>query len=213
MKNVFKLLIGFALLFVLSATFNSNASAAELLTQEKKNQYYQEYLKIAEELRGDSDVDFSVDSPENFNENDWVEPAKFKENLETLINGGINFVVEENKVELGGITTFAASPTPTKYVTAYSSSGTFLGQIVVNATVSTKWDSGIKGQVISGIDNVTSYTMQGLSHWGQTSARKDSEVTAQSWNIKLMGNFTTGGVTFPQAFIINYKTNSSGTIS
>ena len=212
MKAILNTLIGFSLLFVLSFAFNLNASAAELLTQEKKELYYQEYLKIAEELRGNSNVDFNVDKPENFNENDWVEPEKFKENLETLINGGINFIVDEKKVNLGEISIFAASPTPTKYVNAYSNSGTFLGQIVVNATVSTKWDEGIKGQVISGISGVNSYTMQGLSHWSQSSAT-GSKVSAQSWNLKLVGTFTTGGVQFPQAFTINYKTNSNGTIS
>lgn len=206
MKQKFSWLVGFAFLLSFAFGFSSNASAAELLTQEEKTQYYQEYLKIANEVRAEypNAITFSVAEFENFNEKDWVEPEQFRENLIPIIDGGIEFVVKDSL-----FTTF--SGTPTKSVKAYSNNGTYLGSVVVQATVSTAWDSSIKAGGITGISGVSSYTMEGFSYWSQTSATP-SKVTAQSWNLRLVGNFTTGGVAFPQAFTINYRCNDNGEV-
>lgn len=211
MKRILNFLLGFGMLFVLSSAFSSNASAAELLTLDEKTQYYQEYQKIVDELREEyPDADFTLLEFKDFGEQDWVEQAKFRENIVTILEGGINFVVQEQQ-EFTTLSSGGAGPTPTKYVDAYSSNGTYLGQVVVNATVTTKYDSSVKGQVITGITNVSSYTMHGLSHWSQSSARGSKE-TNQKWNLKLTGNFHTGGVSYPQAFDIPYRCTNSGTI-
>lgn len=206
MKQKLSWLIGFAFLLSLAFGFSSNASAAELLTKEEKTQYYQEYLKIADEVRAENPnaIPFTVDEFENIKEKDWVEPEQYRENLNSIIDGEIEFVVKNSP-----LTTYSAGPTPAKYVYAYSN-GTLLGQIVVSATVSTVWDSGV--QVISNITNVSSYTMQGGSSWSQTGANP-SKVTSQKWNLQLIGNFFVGATKFPQAFTIEYKCDSYGTIS
>lgn len=212
MKNKWISLIGFALLLCLSFSFGSNASAAELLTQEQKTQYYQEYLKIADELREEypNAITFTVAAFEDIIENDWVEPEQYRENLISIIDGGITFVVEDIKSPISTLS--GAGNTPTKYATAKSSNGTTLGTVVINATVSTSHDASLGGQVISNISGVNSYTMQGLSSWSQNGA-SNSKVSARSWNVNLTGNFYTGGTNFPQAFTINYTCTATGTIS
>ena len=216
MRNKWISLIGFALLMFLSFSFGSNASAAELLTQEQKTQYYQEYLKIADELREEypNAITFNVAAFEDIIESDWVEPEQYRENLISIIAGGITFVVEDIKSPKSSISTFSggAGNTPTKYATAKSSNGTVLGTVVVTATVSTVHDASLGGQVISNISGVNSYTMQSQASWSQNGA-SNSKVSARSWNVKLTGNFYTGGTNFPQAFTINYKCTATGTIS
>ncbi|WP_338657330.1 hypothetical protein V6B14_22425 (plasmid) [Sporosarcina psychrophila] len=209
MKQKFSLFIGALLLGVGLVSFSSNASAAATLTQDQKEQHHQEYLKIAEELRVEypDALTFEVANIEDFEEADWVEPEQYRERIIPIIQANIEVVDVKSP-----ISTFAASNTPTKYGSVYSNSGTFLGTVVINATVSTVYDSYTNGQIISGISGVTSYTMQGGSHWGQTSANP-SKVGARSWNLQVAGKFATVGVVISDVITVNYVTTIGGKIS
>ena len=64
-------------------------SGINTLTQEQKQQYYQEYLKVGQELREEypNALTFNVSAIEEIKEGNWVEPEQYREKIIPIING------------------------------------------------------------------------------------------------------------------------------
>lgn len=216
MKQKFSWLISAMLLGVIVLfSFNPNTFAATTLTEDEKKQYYQEYLKIAEELRVEypDAFNFEVTNFEDFKDRDWVEPEQYRKTIIPIINGKIEVsdVAPPSIDVVPSFTILGASATPTKYASVKNSSGNTIGTVVINATVSTQHKASAGGQVISGISGVSSYTMDILADWAQTGA-STVKVNDRKWDLKVAGKYAQSGVIISDILVVSYSCDAYGAI-
>ncbi|MBK3495266.1 hypothetical protein JFL43_10460 [Viridibacillus sp. YIM B01967] len=205
MKQKFSWLVGLVLLFGLIGAFSFNPKASEILTQEQKEQYYQEYIKIAEELRAEypNALTFNVSAIEEIEEKDWVKPEQYREKIIPIINE------KKGIVELPFVSFDVNAPT--KYKQIHSKNGDVLATIVINSTVSVAYDSKLGRPVINDICKAVSYTMTGFAYWGQKGSNL-IKVDSQNYRLNISGNLLIHRVTLPDVLSVDYTFNKQGFI-
>lgn len=196
------MLVSLVLIFSLLSLSGLNSEASELpvLTKEKKEQYYQEYLKIVDELSEDNPdyLELHITPMEEIKDEDWIEPELLKEKIIPFINGDKG-VVESPFISI-------EVNAPTKYKEPLN--GNPLSTLVINATILISYDSKIGNPIIKDIYNVNSYTMTGLSYWSQAGYRR----TDINYNLLITGNLFTNDITIPDAINVSYSFNDKGFI-
>lgn len=203
MKRKISWIVGLVLLLCLIFVFYPESS--EVLTKEQKEQYYQEYLKIADEVRKEypNSLDFNVVEIEQIREDDWVLPVQFQNKI-------IPIITEKKGVIDLPFVTFTVKA-PTKYEEIFLNNEKSLGEVVINSTVSVAFDPILKHPVINDVTDVDSYTTLNDFNWEQVSSKKTANVN-DNYSLTVFGELSLDEVVFPEALTISYTFNKNGFI-
>ena len=67
----------------------SNEETLEGLTEEQKEEYYNQYVKILADLKLEyPSVEMEITTFDDFLDENWIKPEKFRENLVDFLNNG-----------------------------------------------------------------------------------------------------------------------------
>lgn len=203
MKRKTSFFVGLILLLCIINTPEVSSKASEGLSQAQKEQYYQEYLKIGEELREKypDSLPFKVDEIEKIKDKDWVVSKEYRKKIIPIITK------EKGIVDLPFVSFDVQAPSKYQQIL---SNDTVLANIVITSTVTVSYDSDLGQPVIEDISNVKSYTMTGFTHWGQVSSNFFN--LNNNNNLTVLGNLSVGKALFPNIIEVSYSFNKYGFI-
>lgn len=176
------------------------ASAAEL-SQDQKDAYYKQYVEIVKEVVSEHPgVSLEVAPAEEFQPEDWVDPAIFKKIAEERASA--KFVVTDNK-GFSVMSTASASKTAT-----LNSNGAS-----VTLTINGSFETSLAGgrQVFSGINSITSSTNKGS--WTQTGYEYDLYDASRTYGITVGGKVTLNGLTSSHNVFVEFYCGATGVVS
>ncbi|MCM3358041.1 hypothetical protein [Psychrobacillus sp. MER TA 171] len=184
--------------FCLVSVFGLTATAEGIgLTQEQKEQYYQQYQKDLNDLKtqyeGQAVLDVSVAEFEYFEENGWFVPSEYKATVNEVITSKI-FEVENS------ISTQNIVKSITKSFNVTNSKSTVIGKI--NATVApvSAHDSDRGGMVLTSPGSILTSIGSDSGTWSQSNAGVSSWPQGQPYiyfPYQFTGTYTYQGVNFP----------------
>lgn len=182
------------------------AFATEALTEEVKEAYYAEYVRIAAEVSEETELDISVLPMTEFSDEDWRTPQEFRKFITEVAHW--NLVC----TDIGdGIATYStASATKTTTVTAddrtYNLSVTGTFQTVLNTTAGQ--------QRFGGIDSITSKLTGSTGTWTQTGYEWQSLDSARTYAITISGRLKIAGAVFYNKLAyVEFHCNPQGVVS
>lgn len=164
------------LLFIVMCSIPMNVMASDKsLSDDEKNEYYQEYLAITAEVSEEAGFPIRVIPMEEIADEQWVSPEEFRSTLQSAIAGS-----NDSSDPIPAPDSYSHPETfdgPMARVSARStSSGSKKGTIVANnatyqlsitGVFTTQYNSSLERQVFSGLTSISS-TSADSGSWSQT---------------------------------------------
>lgn len=208
MENIFKKAIGFIAVFaaILVIGTGGKASAASLeLTQQQKEDYYKQYVELAAEVDATyPGANITVNSMDEFKEEDWKSPEEFKQYLITRATLTITFNDNDN----GGI-----APRSVATKTKKASLNGVARDISVTGSFNTQLNSSSGAQQFAGIRSITSKLASGSGTWSQTGYDYSLIDGGRTYSMDIGGKLNLAGVTTSHRAHVEFHCNSNGSIS
>ncbi|MMZ56518.1 hypothetical protein D1872_184130 [compost metagenome] len=176
------------------------------LTQEQKEAYYKQYVKIIEEVVADHEgTNMWVAPFDEFTEEDWVEPEEFRQKAIARANLRFeNFQLSNpsGPVDIAGIS-------KTKETQIYSE-GVAVG-LYVTGSFETEYNHTAKRQFFKTINSLTSRTSKGT--WKQTGYTPRLIDAARTFEISIGGELKLDGVYSTHRASVEFRCDAQGGIS
>lgn len=191
---------------MMAGCLSVSAFAAELgLDNETKQEYYAEYIKIAEEVAKETELDISVLPMSEFTEEDWRTPEEFR----TIITAFANWKID--CVDVGGIQIYSsASATKSATITADGRNYT----ISITGDFETALNTSTGRQHFNGINSITSKISGSTGSWKQTGYESKSLDAARTYGITVSGELTVAGAKFRNKLAyVEFYCSSTGVVS
>jgi len=184
------------------------------LTQEQKEEYHKQYVKIAEKVNQQKlGLQLGVSAIDEFNAEDWVDPKVFAERVQEHVDG---FLEEERKA-------LATIPTNKNQDATEVSDGWALDkyiyvagivtQIEVIGDFETQYSESRKGQVFAGINKISTQVAKGSKGtWEQTSYKASLIDGGQTYSIRIEGIYHYNNLSIDKVFTIEFNCDKFGNI-
>ena len=203
MKKLFMLIM---VCIMMVECLSVSAFAAEPgLDPETKQEYYAEYVKIAEEVGKETKLDISVLPINEFTEEDWRTPEEFR----TIITAIANWRIECQSA--GGIQPYSStSATKSATITANGLHYT----ISITGNFRTNLNTSTNRQHFSGINSLTSKLSGSTGSWKQTGYEANPLDAARTYGITVSGELTVVGAKFSNMLAyVEFYCSSTGAVS
>lgn len=175
------------------------------LDDETKKEYYAEYIKIAEEVSRETELDISVLPMDEFAEEDWRTPEEFRNFITTIANWKIEFTdVSDIQPYSSASKTKEAEVTADKHTYKLSVTGSF--ETVLNTTTGR--------QHFNKVISITSRMVGSTGSWKQTGYEAKTLDAARTYKITISGELTIGGAKFKNKLAtVEFYCSSTGVVS
>lgn len=184
----------------------------EKLADEQKQMYHQKYVEIVEEaMKQKSGVMLEVSDIDEFEEENWVEPEQFKENIQTMISQHL----QEEREIIGTMNADEEGEMLGKFTkkSAYIYTPNILTKIDVNVHFETNFDEMHQRQLFISADRITSNIENpSKGEWKQTAAYSKRIDSGRTYLIQIEGILSKAGASIEKVFTIEYKVNEKGRI-
>lgn len=201
---------GFLLTLVITIfTLGSlKVSAANLeLTAEQKMNYYQQYEKIVDEINSsEPDSTLELDSFENFDSEDFIEPLEFKKYALERSKMNFNIVSDSNEITPFSVVT----GTKTKSV---KSNGTTVS-LSIKGSFNTQYNSASMRQMFSGINSITVKPSKGT--WTKsTSSGYSARLIdgGRTYEVTASGKLKLNNLTSSHHAVVEFHCSANGSVS
>jgi len=183
------------------------------LTQEQKEEYHKQYVKIAEKVNQQKlGTHLGVSAIDEFKAEDWVEPKVFANRVQEYVDV---FLEEERKA-------LAAMPTEKNQDATEVSGGWALEKYIYVAGIvtrievigdfETQYSESRKGQVFAGINKISTQVAKGYKGtWEQTSY-KASLLDDITYSIRIEGIHHYNNLSIDKVFTIEFSCDKYGNI-
>ena len=184
------------------------------LTQEQKEEYHKQYVKIVEKVNQQKlGMQLGVSPIDEFEAEDWVEPKVFEKRVQGHID---DFWAEERKA-LNAIKTKenqdATEVSGGWALEEYIYVAGILSQIEVIGDFETQYSESRKGQVFAGINKISTQVAKGSKGtWEQTSYKAFLLDGGQTYSIRIEGIHHYNGLSIEKAFTIKFSCDKTGKI-
>lgn len=184
------------------------------LTQEQKEEYHKQYVKIVENVNQQKlGTQLGVSSIDEFKAEDWVEPKVFAKRVQEHVDG---FLEEERKA-------LATMPTKKNQDATEVSGGWalekfiyvagILSRIEVIGNFETQYSESRKGQVFTGINKISTQVAKGSKGtWEQTSYKASLLDGGQTYSIRIEGIHHFNNLSIDKLFTIEFSCDEFGNI-
>lgn len=180
-KKAFAALLAVTLTLSLSGV----SYAATTISQTEKENYYAQYLKIAEEVSKDTGRMVGVIPLEEFSENEWVTPNEFRKRALALANLSVNTVPGDTGIQSTG------SDTHTETFRVDSVTET----LYIHGSFETQYNSTLDRQLFAGVNSISSYLSSSSSgDWEQLDYDYDLLDGGRTYYITVAGEYTRLGL-------------------
>lgn len=191
---------------------NSNHSSHPL-TEEQKQQYYEQYKKIvkkANEQKVGSTIGLSPF--EEFNH--WVTPEKFKKEIQSMLEADLKTEREEIAARSSdlepAVTDLDGETTKPTYIYIPN----IIRKIEVTAKFKTQYNAELDRNIFVGVDNVSTQFAKysGPGTWKQTSYKASLVDGGKKYKIRIEGIFSLSNISNEKAFTIEFNCDEFGGI-
>ena len=185
------------------------------LTQEQKEEYHKQYVKIVEKVNQQKlGMDLEVCPMDEFEAEDWVEPKVFAKRIQERVDV---FLREERKA----LTTM---PTEKNQTATRVSDGWALEkdiyvagiitQIEVIGDFETQYSESRDGQVFSGLNKISTQVAKNSNGtWEQKSYKTSLLDDGQTYSIRIEGIHHFNNISIDKLFTIEFSCDENGGIS
>lgn len=194
----------------------AGAGSAETipLTEQQKQQYYEQYMEIVEEVREKkTGIGIEVVPMEEFQLEDWVEPKAFEKRIQYTMDEYLK-TERERLHNLSSTSTKAVANLKgemTKKVHIYVSDTTPL--IEVAGKFETQYNSRADRQLFSALSTVSTQSASSLGKWEQTSYEASLIDGGRTYRIRIEGTYGAAGTAVEKAFTVEFHCNEVGGIT
>ncbi|SER97447.1 hypothetical protein SAMN05518872_1033 [Psychrobacillus sp. OK032] len=184
------------------------------LTQEQKEEYHMQYVKIVNEVNQKKfGLGIGVPPIENFKEEDWKEPKAYEE----MIQDAVDLYLAEERKALNAI-----SSTTNQMVTNIDGSTTikthiyvidFILPIDVTGSFETQYNPVDNRQMFKKVKNITTSIGNHNGKWEQTSYEASLMNDGRTYRVRIEGIFSYLGISVEKAYTIEFHCDEFGNIS
>ncbi len=176
------------------------------LTQEQKEAYYKQYVKIIEEVVADHEgVSMEVVPFDKYAEEDWVEPGEFRKRA--IERANLTFVDSQESSQSSPITLAGISKTKSKNFDADGHTVT----LNITGDFETAYNFSLQRQVFMGINSLTSRATDGS--WTQTGYTPDRIDGGRTYAITVSGRYVLNSIKTNHHVYIEFYCDEKGRVS
>lgn len=183
------------------------------LTEEQKQQYYEQYIKILEQaMEQKVGLNIEVSPIEEFKESNWIVPEEF----EKMIERWVDTHLETERERIAAMSVYS-KPAVTN-VNGETTKSTYiyfpdiLKEIEVTGNFNTQYSTEHNRQLFVAVDNVSTQLTGSQGIWEQTSYQASLVDGGQKYTIRIEGIFTLNNLSFEKAFTIEFSCDEFGKI-
>ncbi|MED0706828.1 hypothetical protein [Aneurinibacillus aneurinilyticus] len=197
----------------LLGTTSISSATTTSLTQQEKEQYYKQYMKIVEEvMQKKIGIHIEVPPMEQFQPEDWIEPKAYETRVQNIVD---DYLTAERE------TLNALSSTTNKVVTnlngettktAYIYIPDIIGEIEVTGKFETQYNAYHDRQVFRKLENISTQAVSSGSTWEQTSYEASLIDGGRTYSIRIEGIYSLNGLSNEKAFTIEFHCDEFGRI-
>jgi hypothetical protein len=193
-------------------TFDTNEVLTPI-TEEQKQQYYQQYVEIVEKaMETKTGQTIGVAPIEGFKESHWVEPAEYEKMIQSMVE---SFLAQERE-ELAAVSTnlkpAVTHPSGETIKGTYLYFPEILRKIEVTAIFDTQYNADKNRQLFSNVDAISTKLTPGHGTWEQTLQQATLLDGGRTYRIYIEGIFDLNNLTFEKAFTIEFQCDEFGNI-
>lgn len=167
--------------------FSGVSYADTKITQSEKENYYAQYLKIAEEVSKETGRVVGVIPFEDFTENEWVTPDEFRERALEL--AAISVHTSENSRSIGIQSTASCTKSTTFSVDSITET------LYIKGSFETQYSSYHQRQLFAGVNSITSYiSSSSKGSWSQIDYDYDRLDGGRTYYVTVSGKYTRLGL-------------------
>lgn len=193
-------------------TSNMNAMSTPI-TEEQKQQYYQQYVEIVEKaMERKIGISIGVSPMDEFKESDWVEPAEFEKRIQNMVDAHL---AKESEIISAVSSTSKQAVTNVDGVTikeTYIYTSDILKKIDVSGHFETKYNTAQNRQLFVTVENISTQLAMAPGTWEQTSYEASLIDNGQKYSIHIEGVFSLNNLEFEKAFTIEFSCDEFGNI-
>ncbi|WP_431028960.1 hypothetical protein [Lysinibacillus sp. LZ02] len=183
------------------------------LTDEQKQQYHEQYVKIVEQVMEKKvGISIAVSPIDDFKEEYWVEPKEFEKRIQSMVDE--HLATEREKIR-------AMSPTPEQAVMNEDGSATkltyiyfsdILEEIEVTGHFETQYSAYHDRQLFIAADDISTQLANSSGTWEQTSYQASLIDGGRTYRIRIEGIFDLNNLTYEKAFTIEFRCDEFGRV-
>lgn len=184
------------------------------LTQEQKEEYHKQYVKIVEKVNQQKlGTQLGVSSIDEFKAENWVVPKVFAKRVQEHVDG----FLEEEREALAAMTTKknqdATQVSGGWALEKYIYVAGILSRIEVIGDFETQYSEYRKGQVFAGINKISTQVATGSKGtWEQTSYKASLLDGGQTYSIRIEGIHHLNNLSIDKLFTIEFSCGELGNI-
>lgn len=202
-KRMISSFVAVTMLFC-SMAVTANAAPADL-DDATKQEYYAEYVEIANEVAEATELDISVLPMDEISEEDWCTPEEFRSLITSVANSQIVCTAPS---EIQPFSTGSAK----KNATISANNQTYT--ISITGSFETNVNSTAGRQYFTGINSITSSLSGGVGSWRQTGYEGVIIDAGRTYAITVSGRLTVGNAVFAnQTAYVEFYCSATGVIS
>ncbi|WP_052520849.1 hypothetical protein [Aneurinibacillus migulanus] len=176
------------------------------LTQEQKEAYYKQYVKIIEEVVAEHEgVSMEAVPFDQFAEEDWVKPEEFRKRA--IERANLTFVDSQESSQSSPITLAGISKTKSKNFDADGHTVT----LNITGDFETAYNFSLQRQVFMGINSLTSRATDGS--WTQTGYTPDRIDGGRTYAITVSGRYVLNSIKTNHHVYIEFYCDEKGRVS
>ncbi|RST76093.1 hypothetical protein D4T97_004700 [Siminovitchia acidinfaciens] len=183
------------------------------ISEEQKNEYYKQYVKIVERAMQHK-VGISIEVPpmEEFKETDWIEPSEYEKKVLQIVEQ--HLATEQEKIKARSTSSnevvhnMDGSITKIDYI--YLSD--LLKEIEVTARFKTQYIAKQDRQLFTAVNDVSTQLANSPGNWKQTSYKASLKDGGQKYSIRIEGTFHLNNLSFEKAFTVDFNCDEYGRI-
>ncbi|MCG7344574.1 hypothetical protein MHZ92_10535 [Sporosarcina sp. ACRSL] len=181
------------------------------ITEEQKQQYYQQYIKIVEKVM-EKKTGLTLGVPPIEELKDWVEPAEYEKMVESMVE---SFLATEREV-LAAVSTdlkpAVTHPNGETTKATYLYFPDIVRGIEVTAIFDTQYNADKNRQLFSNVDAISTKLTPGNGTWEQTLQQATLLDGGRTYSIYIEGLFHLNNITSEKAFTIEFHCDEFGNI-
>lgn len=178
-------------------SFSANA-APNTLDDATKQEYYADYVEIAEKIAGEKEADISVLPMDQFTEEDWRTPEEFRSLITAITDWTITATERTSNSAVSAVKASTITVDGQNYT------------ISITGNFKTHTDTGY--QRFGGIDSIESAMTSGGGTWEQTGYECQMIDAGRTYAVVISGELTIAGVKFANrlGYVEFYCDNAGG---
>ena len=184
------------------------------LTQEQKEEYHKQYKKIINQANETKiGIGLGVPPIEEFEPDDWVEPKHYEQRIYEHID---SFLVSEREA-IGNLpsstTEVVMGSNGERKKTAHLYMDDKIFSVEVSGEFETQYRKSRKGQVFSGVKQITSHIARSSSgKWKQTFSEASLLDNGRTYSLLIEGIYTSNRIAIEKSFTIEFSCDEFGMI-